>query len=326
MGNKGVNIMRYRTRIRRSFDVEVVTPMFLGGADTKEAELRTPSLKGVLRFWWRATCGISDLKKLKERESAIFGDTANKARFSVLIDNVNNAKPILKDLPKGRTFPVPGKNFRVGIIDYLAIGLRDTQIRKYSRKHYPAGTRFRIGFNFADQKDEGEVISAFKYLVNFGGLGAKSRNGFGALSLKKRDNPSIVFDGAVKNFTSLSSKADLFLTKKTNFKSWEDALSEVGMAYKTARLGLEPKHKYNKRRMIAKPIVQDSKSKDQRHAKPYFLHVGKTSAGYYSQVLFMPYHYMAGDPSYSQNAASSYLEICQIVNNKIKEELSGGNQ
>ena len=32
----------------------VVTPIFCAGADQQLAELRIPSFKGVLRFWWRA--------------------------------------------------------------------------------------------------------------------------------------------------------------------------------------------------------------------------------------------------------------------------------
>jgi len=32
---------------------KIVTPMFLGGADHEE-EIRVPSIKGALRFWWRA--------------------------------------------------------------------------------------------------------------------------------------------------------------------------------------------------------------------------------------------------------------------------------
>jgi len=42
----------------KEFEVEVVTPMFLGRANNLEAELRVPSIKDMLRFWWRATCGI----------------------------------------------------------------------------------------------------------------------------------------------------------------------------------------------------------------------------------------------------------------------------
>ena len=36
--------------------LEIVTPMFLGGAATTEVAdaIRPPSIKGALRFWWRA--------------------------------------------------------------------------------------------------------------------------------------------------------------------------------------------------------------------------------------------------------------------------------
>ncbi|HID77150.1 MAG TPA: type III-B CRISPR module RAMP protein Cmr1, partial [Planctomycetaceae bacterium] len=32
----------------------IVTPMFCAGADEQRAELRLPSFKGALRFWWRS--------------------------------------------------------------------------------------------------------------------------------------------------------------------------------------------------------------------------------------------------------------------------------
>lgn len=36
-------------------EYEIVTPMFIGGAAQHEQpELRPPSIKGALRFWWRA--------------------------------------------------------------------------------------------------------------------------------------------------------------------------------------------------------------------------------------------------------------------------------
>jgi len=37
-----------------TFDYETITPMFLAGADQGQVELCAPSIKGTLRFWWRA--------------------------------------------------------------------------------------------------------------------------------------------------------------------------------------------------------------------------------------------------------------------------------
>ncbi|MFQ3675622.1 MAG: type III-B CRISPR module RAMP protein Cmr1 [Endomicrobiia bacterium] len=51
------------------FECEVITPMFLCGADGRTAELRPPSIKGLMRFWWRALKGLEDIAKLREEES-----------------------------------------------------------------------------------------------------------------------------------------------------------------------------------------------------------------------------------------------------------------
>ena len=46
-----------------TFNCRFITPAFLGGANPKGTpELRPPTIKGALRFWWRAQRGISDLK------------------------------------------------------------------------------------------------------------------------------------------------------------------------------------------------------------------------------------------------------------------------
>jgi CRISPR-associated protein Cmr1 len=72
----------------KKFKCEIVTPMFLAGADGKTPELRPPSIKGMLRFWWRAI--ISErIDKLKEEEAKIFGssnETIGRSKFRIRID------------------------------------------------------------------------------------------------------------------------------------------------------------------------------------------------------------------------------------------------
>ena len=54
----------------------VTTPLFCAGAVPSCAELRLPSFKGALRFWWRALawprCG-GDLEAIRQQEDALFG-------------------------------------------------------------------------------------------------------------------------------------------------------------------------------------------------------------------------------------------------------------
>ncbi len=49
--------------------------MFLAGADGTTPELRAPSIKGALRFWWRAMNGHLSLEELRKQESDLFGNT-----------------------------------------------------------------------------------------------------------------------------------------------------------------------------------------------------------------------------------------------------------
>ncbi len=40
--------------------LKTVTPLFLGGANPNDtAELRAPSIKGALRFWYRAMVSVN---------------------------------------------------------------------------------------------------------------------------------------------------------------------------------------------------------------------------------------------------------------------------
>ena len=54
--------------LTKEYDVEVVTPMFLSGADQQKVEIRAASIKGQLRWWWRAMNGHLSLEELKKQE------------------------------------------------------------------------------------------------------------------------------------------------------------------------------------------------------------------------------------------------------------------
>ena len=69
------------------FECESITPMFMYGADGKTPELRPASIKGVMRFWWRAIHGDLPLYKLKKQEDEIFGSTDKRSSFSIKISN-----------------------------------------------------------------------------------------------------------------------------------------------------------------------------------------------------------------------------------------------
>ncbi len=315
-------ISRFKDIEKREFEVEVVTPLFLGGSDTKKAELRAASLKGVLRFWWRAIYGINDIENMKKREADIFGSPENKSDLKLSLKSHGNCQGVLADLPQGLKIPTQsrGRTFPISIVEYLAFGLceykREQRRNVYTKEHIPAGAKFSVVLKF-NKVFEDDVINSFKALVSYGGLGSHSRNGFG--SLASGGTFTLIPKGELKDFTALSSKAVLF-DRFSDKNTWEDALSEIGKAYREARTPLENKHSFKRRPLIAKPIiVKGEVSINDRHAKPYFLHVNKQSNGTFKgQILFLPYNYA------DANKRNDYLKACEDMNKIIKEQMPGG--
>ena len=73
----------------------VVTPMFLGGAFPDEpTELRQPSIKGVLRFWFRATAprnaqGAATTNDASSSEQQLFGSAdAGQSTVRLRVSNM----------------------------------------------------------------------------------------------------------------------------------------------------------------------------------------------------------------------------------------------
>lgn len=142
------------------YTLETVTPLFLRGPDGETPELRPPSFKGLLRWWWRALHPMA-VRTLREEEGRRFGSAG---------DQGGGRSPVQLRIPSRnlRTDayePVPTHNFRQ--------------------------TGFRPGQQFdlvvtveAQAADVREEIEAtLRLMILLGGFGNRSRRGFGSLRL-----------------------------------------------------------------------------------------------------------------------------------------------
>ncbi len=171
----------------------VVTPMFISGEDPSKAELRLPSIKGALRFWWRALawerCG-GDLKTVKEEETKLFGsaDTGQSAALMRLESN-NTPKPldkgeVLKD--EQRVVGEGARYLGYGVIEAFASRKRGTEAGQLIRPCLPAPFTFQVEFLLKPEVEarlKESLIKAIKLLGLVGGIGSKSRKGYGSLTL-----------------------------------------------------------------------------------------------------------------------------------------------
>ena len=316
-----INLGRFRNRVTHKFDLEVVTPLFLGGAERPGAELRTASIKGMLRFWWRALYGHSyqSPEELQNAENRIWGgavldrkedgmlvEKRQKSQVKISFNQLHDGIEKFERLPRGHLFSV--KHFQLGIIDYLAYGLHeyDKTIKgpKYIRAHIPSGVSFSLLIE-SDLSAEKECLSSLATWLKYGGLGSRARNGLGSLTVKSWEYmdegaraaedyflkylPELnkYSDKNKKDYCAFSSSTCLYISPER--EKWEDALSDIGKAYRDARLKLEDKHKFIRRPLLAKPLeVKKEISIKERYAKPCYLNVQKENGKFRGQILVMP--------------------------------------
>jgi len=316
-----------------TFTCETITPMFLSGADRQTAELRPPSIKGALRFWWRAMNGHLSLEELKKQESEIFGGTepAQRSRVIVRIGKKN----LKNENTKEKNFLPRGYNVNVGrgtmhAIDYLAYGIENFDPQKsFNREYLRSQKNFDLILSFPESLQE-EILKTLYVFSYFGGLGAKSRNGLGSISVNydsfNRISIRELFKGDVKDYTSFSEKSKLYEGKE--FDDPFEALSEIAVAYHHAKSSLSQDEK----QYIALPMQGATRPLKylERHSKPYFLSIHKTTNAqkpYQGKILFLPYKYLQGYKNNTQiqnlrNIQTAYNKTTNKFNQKLQEKLN----
>ncbi|HOZ13134.1 MAG TPA: type III-B CRISPR module RAMP protein Cmr1 [Thermotogota bacterium] len=177
------------------------TPVFArGGSDG--FEITPQSIKGIMRFWYRALlpnvidihrCG-KDTKPycgMKRAEELLFGSTTQRSLFDVEVET----KGIRQDFGSWGTNPHHGgmvfnpKEFPASSGgNYAAYGM-SPKPGDTIRKYLTPGSQAILTFVFRNKSLTEEMRDFFLYLWGvismFGGIGAKSRKGYGSFDIEK---------------------------------------------------------------------------------------------------------------------------------------------
>ena len=184
--------------VERVYEIHLVTPLFGGGPTPGENDpvtlIRVPSIRGQLRFWWRATRGarFETVDELREEEGKIWGttETPSKVLVRVCMRGAPEQKrwadyrrrpdgsipstptPIDPRYPLYALFPFKGKVEKRG---------EESQVTQE-----PAVATIKASFEVhvkwpAHWDHEKDLEAAFWAWVNFGGLGARTKRGCGSL-------------------------------------------------------------------------------------------------------------------------------------------------
>jgi CRISPR-associated protein Cmr1 len=299
----------------------VTTPMFLGGADPRGApELRVPSIKGLLRFWWRAIRWSDFLAQcqndksaafteLRKSEDALFG-SIRTGQSSFLMSAAWAAAG--SESPKVQSTWPPNQAFGSG---YLGYGITESKRQALThRTGWSEGCSFTVKCAFPKRAGEAsqmvdarlkEINLAIRSLGMFGGLGARSRRGFGSVALNKVDQgpvnvetrdsliqqinsliPKTANGTELPPFTAFSRHAQvrLFDPDPKNFPA-RKVHDLLGESYRSFR-GQPGRLRGASKRPMGLPLAGVDTAR--RRASPLVMHIHPVSSGHLGIVTFLP--------------------------------------
>ncbi|RKY20533.1 MAG: type III-B CRISPR module RAMP protein Cmr1, partial [Planctomycetota bacterium] len=197
---------------KRSY--KLITPLYGGGVEPNKADpitvVRATEIRGHLRFWWRATRGGAfdgDLDKMRRHEEEIWGSAAGKDRNGNEKPGPSKVTVVVKNSKSGKKYSpfevVPNRHgkpqvkARQGnkVPPYAAFPLQPEQKEQrigMQTDSVTDGVSFSLEITY-NSDDTSDIHAALWAWETFGGIGARTRRGFGALQLltieKKSDEP-----------------------------------------------------------------------------------------------------------------------------------------
>ena len=193
--------------IRQVRRYKVITPLFGGGAIPQQPDevtvIRASEIRGLLRFWWRATRGgqfNGSLDAMRKAEEAIWGSAAGKDKagpspISLEVRILNRGRDIrevtIRTKRGEKTVHIGHPSSPYG---YVAFPLQERKGSVRENIEFELHITINTLFVRSDGRKfnlREEVEAALWAWETFGGIGARTRRGFGALQLTKVDGTLI---------------------------------------------------------------------------------------------------------------------------------------
>lgn len=147
----------------KTYNLKFITPAFLCGAYPAKAELRAPSVRGALRWWFRVLGGT------REEEESVFGSVRGKAKKSKVVVRCEEETPV-----HGRF---------ENQSPYLTFFVTHGGERNQPNAYFAAGTSFKLHIDSSAIDNDvlkAKYDRALKCFLLLGTLGSRATRGFGA--------------------------------------------------------------------------------------------------------------------------------------------------
>ncbi len=156
-----------------TYNLKFITPAFLCGANQAKAELRAPSVRGALRWWFRVLGGT------REEEAEVFGGVHGGAQKSKVVVRCAEKNVVRK--PFEKLAPMSD----LGYLAYFATVSGERQgIRIELDAYFAKDTTFEIqvGSSGLEAGLQEKLDQAVDFFLHLGSLGLRATRGFGAFA------------------------------------------------------------------------------------------------------------------------------------------------
>ena len=253
-----------------TYSLEFITPCFCAGAEPGKAEIRVPSIRGELRWWFRV------LGATAEQERGVFGGVHDGARSSALVIRVRDVEPLCDEADlRGLASQNTGKGY---LCHFIRVSGKANGSRNGPR--WQAGAFFSPGTRFSmevltrhplDPTLSSLVDRALQCFRTLGTLGLRSTRGLGAWCER---------GGALPRGEDVARLLDeipgMVWTFGAPEKDWRAVLESMGTALREFR---------KKNRLSGKSETAVGCS-NPRHASALHLRPVRTADGYLPVALY----------------------------------------
>lgn len=321
-------------------ECELVTPMYGGGVQTATIDLKMPirvsAIRGQLRFWWRLLAKhkwkLGDTKAIQNAEFSLWGgqgaDEGGRASLVFLkvtdISNLN-AQPWARYEPhyKGgfKTLPTAEDWANVPYVLFPAQGKKpESTDSKEPSTLIKAGLTWQLHLALAQNINEqqtDQVWETIRWWANFGGVGARTRRGLGAVRVIGQNISPISEDEA----QAIGCKLVCCKSQsKAAYVAWSNSVSKLqrfrqGDAGRNPREGApNPGRSYWPEPDAIRSITGQSSIK---HSKR------QTQGDFFPRAAFgLPIIFKFKDDGNSKNAEPAQSVLQPIVDGRLKERMA----
>ena len=189
------------------------------GTVDKDMPIRASALRGQLRFWWRLLNSTTYPNDLFNAESALWGGISSSGPQASQVTLNVKAKPVRSsDLISSRN-----NNGRLeNIFDYVLILEQNQNPDLLNRGEFVLVLSFKPTVS---QLQRDQVIEALRWWASFGGVGARTRRGLGAVKVTS-SNPALT-PVSPQEVEKKGAKMVLKLSTNNAVDAWRMAIDKL---------------------------------------------------------------------------------------------------